>query len=72
MQKWGNKKCNAYWEAKLPKSYRRPDEHSSMAELERFIRAKYEQRRWVRDDDDEEGGEGGEEEERGGGRPSSG
>lgn len=31
MQKWGNKKCNAYWEAKLPKNYPRPDEHSSMA-----------------------------------------
>ena len=53
MQKWGNKKCNAYWEAKLPKNYPRPDEHSSMAELERFIRAKYEQRRWVADDRDE-------------------
>ena len=52
MQKWGNKKCNAYWEAKLPKNYPRPDEHSSMAELERFIRAKYEQRRWVADDRD--------------------
>lgn len=49
MQKWGNKRCNAYWEAKLPANYPRPDEHSSMAELERFIRAKYEQRRWVAD-----------------------
>ena len=54
MQKWGNKKCNAYWEAKLPKNYPRPDEHSSMAELERFIRAKYEQRRWVADGSEEE------------------
>ena len=53
MQKWGNKKCNAYWEARLPKNYPRPDEHSSMAELERFIRAKYEQRRWVADDGEE-------------------
>ena len=50
MQKWGNKKVNAFYEAKLPKNYPRPDEHSSMAELERFIRAKYEQRRWVADD----------------------
>lgn len=49
MQRWGNKRCNAYWEAKLPANYPRPDEHSSMAELEKFIRAKYEQRRWVAD-----------------------
>ena len=62
MQKWGNKKCNAYWEAKLPKNYPRPDEHSSMAELERFIRAKYEQRRWVADDRDESEEEESEEE----------
>ena len=53
MQKWGNKKVNEYYEARLPKNYRKPDEHSSMAELEKFIRAKYEQRRWVRLDDDE-------------------
>lgn len=62
MQKWGNKKCNAYWEAKLPKNYPRPDEHSSMAELERFIRAKYEQRRWVADGSEEEEEEESEEE----------
>ena len=53
MQRWGNKKVNAYYEAKLPKNYPRPDEHSSMADLERFIRAKYEQRRWVADDKSE-------------------
>lgn len=47
MQKWGNQKCNAYWEAKLPANFPRPDEHSSMAELEKFIRAKYEQKRWA-------------------------
>lgn len=63
MQKWGNKKCNAYWEARLPKNYPRPDEHSSMAELERFIRAKYEQRRWVADDGEEYEEEEEEEEE---------
>ena len=61
MQRWGNKRCNAYWEAKLPKNYPRPDEHSSMAELEKFIRAKYEQKRWVADGDihDYEGEIGG-------------
>ena len=71
MQKWGNKKVNAFYEAKLPKNYPRPDEHSSMAELERFIRAKYEQRRWVADDrsdyeeeEEEEEEEYSEEEER--------
>ncbi|KAK4803446.1 hypothetical protein SAY86_003263, partial [Trapa natans] len=40
MQCMGNKKSNNYWEAELPKDYNR-----SM--IERFIRAKYAERRWV-------------------------
>ena len=50
MQKWGNKRANEYWEYNLPKSYPRPTENSSMADLEKFIRAKYEKKCWVRDD----------------------
>ena len=47
MQKWGNKKANAKWEARLPKNYPRPDQHSTMAELEKFIRAKYEMQKFL-------------------------
>lgn len=50
MQKWGNKRANEYWEYNLPKDYRRPTENSTMADLEKFIRAKYEKKLWVRDD----------------------
>ena len=48
MQKWGNKRANAYWEYHLPKDYPRPNEQSTMAELEKFIRAKYEMKKWAR------------------------
>ena len=51
MQRWGNKRANEYWEYNLPKNYPRPTENSSMATLEKFIRAKYEKRTWVRDND---------------------
>lgn len=51
MQKWGNKRANDYWEYHLPKSYRRPTENSSMMDLEKFIRAKYEKKTWARDND---------------------
>ncbi|KAK8799526.1 hypothetical protein WA158_006075 [Blastocystis sp. Blastoise] len=48
MQKWGNKRANAYWEYHLPKDYPRPNEQSTMGELEKFIRAKYEMKKWAR------------------------
>lgn len=50
MQKWGNKRANEYWEHNLPKDYPKPTETSTMADLEKFIRAKYEKKMWVRDD----------------------
>ena len=50
MQRWGNKRANEYWEYNLPKNYPRPTENSSMADLEKFIRNKYEKKLWVRDD----------------------
>ena len=50
MQRWGNKRANEYWEYHLPKNYNRPTETSTMADLEKFIRAKYEKKMWVRDD----------------------
>ncbi|MCL7044228.1 hypothetical protein MKW94_003159 [Papaver nudicaule] len=40
MQEMGNEKSNSYWEAELPSSYDRSD-------IEHFIRAKYDEKRWV-------------------------
>lgn len=42
MVKWGNAKCNAYWEAKLPDQYV-PDG----LKIENFIRTKYDLKKWV-------------------------
>lgn len=42
MVKWGNAKCNAYWEAKLPANYT-PDQ----SKIENFIRTKYDLKKWV-------------------------
>ena len=49
MQKWGNQRVNAYYEAKLPKNYPHPNEHTPVSKLEKFIRDKYEEKRWVAD-----------------------
>ncbi|KAF5094647.1 hypothetical protein D0Z00_003455 [Geotrichum galactomycetum] len=43
--KWGNKRANLYWEAKLPPNYA-PDD----SKIDNFIRTKYEMRRWVLSD----------------------
>ncbi|RLV90644.1 hypothetical protein JA1_004416 [Spathaspora sp. JA1] len=40
--KWGNEKCNLYWEAKLPEGYI-PDG----SKIENFIRTKYELKKWT-------------------------
>lgn len=42
MVKWGNEKCNLYWEAKLPQGYV-PDS----SKIENFIRTKYDMKKWV-------------------------
>lgn len=42
MVKWGNEKCNSYWEAKLPEGYV-PDQ----LKIENFIRTKYDLKKWV-------------------------
>ncbi|GMK59107.1 hypothetical protein CspeluHIS016_0701220 [Cutaneotrichosporon spelunceum] len=42
IQKWGNKRANAYWECHL-KAGHVPPEHK----IESFIRSKYESRRWA-------------------------
>ncbi|CCE79922.1 Piso0_003014 [Millerozyma farinosa CBS 7064] len=40
--KWGNERCNIYWESKLPSGYV-PDQ----SKLDNFIRTKYELKKWV-------------------------
>lgn len=42
MIKWGNEKCNTYWESKLPEGYV-PD----ALKIENFIRTKYDMKKWV-------------------------
>ncbi|XP_010278369.1 PREDICTED: probable ADP-ribosylation factor GTPase-activating protein AGD5 [Nelumbo nucifera] len=44
IQSMGNEKANSYWEAELPPNYDRVG-------IENFIRAKYEEKRWVPRDD---------------------
>lgn len=42
MIKWGNEKCNTFWEAKLPENYV-PDG----LKIENFIRTKYDMKKWA-------------------------
>ncbi|KAG7395284.1 SPARC- modular calcium-binding protein 2 [Phytophthora boehmeriae] len=67
MQRWGNGRAKAYYEATVPRDYRIPTEHSSVREKEMWIREKYERKRFIgqeppkentkHDDDDEEANE---------------
>lgn len=47
MQAWGNKRANDYFEARVPRDCRRPNDHSSLREREVWIRDKYERKRFV-------------------------
>eukprot|EP00512_Aurantiochytrium_limacinum_P006954 CAMPEP_0171529880 /NCGR_PEP_ID=MMETSP0959-20130129/12651_1 /TAXON_ID=87120 /ORGANISM="Aurantiochytrium limacinum, Strain ATCCMYA-1381" /LENGTH=461 /DNA_ID=CAMNT_0012072377 /DNA_START=75 /DNA_END=1457 /DNA_ORIENTATION=+ len=47
MRNGGNRRANAYFEAKLPANHPRP---TNMREREEFIRNKYQHRRWVADE----------------------
>ncbi|CAH7667440.1 putative GTPase activating protein for Arf-domain-containing protein [Phakopsora pachyrhizi] len=61
VQRWGNRRANAYWEAHLRAGHMPPDH-----KIESFIRSKYESRRWAMegpipepetlDDDDNDNG----------------
>ncbi|GAX73698.1 hypothetical protein CEUSTIGMA_g1150.t1 [Chlamydomonas eustigma] len=46
----GNAKTNRYWEAKLPKDFRRPPSGNPNPELVNFIREKYVDRRYAEND----------------------
>ncbi len=47
MQTVGNARARAYWEANVPAGHFIPDENASRGEMEVWIKAKYEQRRFV-------------------------
>ena len=47
MVRWGNKRANAYWEARVPESYYIPDENDGVGAVERWIRDKYEKKKFV-------------------------
>ncbi|TMW66706.1 hypothetical protein Poli38472_014018 [Pythium oligandrum] len=55
MQKWGNGRAKAYYEATVPRDYRIPTEHSSVREKEMWIRDKYERKRFVGRDEPDAG-----------------
>jgi len=38
---------NSFWEARLPHSFRKPDQNTSADQVEAFIRDKYINRKWV-------------------------
>ena len=50
MEKWGNNRVNAIFEGNLPPNFRRPSESGPISELKRFIRDKYEYRRFKIDE----------------------
>lgn len=49
MEEWGNERANAYYEAKLPRDYPKPRENDPVRVVEKFIREKYEQKRFIAD-----------------------
>eukprot|EP00602_Paraphysomonas_sp_CaronLab_P000435 CAMPEP_0185018314 /NCGR_PEP_ID=MMETSP1103-20130426/1077_1 /TAXON_ID=36769 /ORGANISM="Paraphysomonas bandaiensis, Strain Caron Lab Isolate" /LENGTH=442 /DNA_ID=CAMNT_0027548081 /DNA_START=54 /DNA_END=1382 /DNA_ORIENTATION=+ len=49
MEEWGNARANAYYEAKLPPSVSKPRENDPVRVVERFIRDKYELKRYIAD-----------------------
>ena len=46
MEKWGNDRVNALFEGNLPPNFRRPSDMGPITELKRFIRDKYEYKRF--------------------------
>lgn len=47
MVRWGNKRANEYWEARVPDDYYIPDENDGVGAVERWIRDKYEKRKFA-------------------------
>lgn len=49
MEQWGNARANALYEAKIPAHINRPKEGDSVRVIEKFIRDKYEHKRYIAD-----------------------
>lgn len=47
MRSMGNARARKIWEARVPPNYKVPDRNSSNSELERWMRAKYEEKLFV-------------------------
>mmetsp|Transcript_539 Transcript_539/g.938 ORF Transcript_539/g.938 Transcript_539/m.938 type:complete len:168 (+) Transcript_539:181-684(+) len=47
MERWGNGRARAYFEAEVPSNYPIPGERSTTREVEKWIRDKYEHRRFL-------------------------
>jgi hypothetical protein len=47
MEEWGNKRANEYWEANVPAGVIRPKEGDPVRVVERYIRDKYEFKRYM-------------------------
>mgnify|MGYP006095912325 CR=1 FL=1 len=47
METWGNGNANAYYEANVPSHVRKPNEGDSVKTKEKYIRDKYEHKRYV-------------------------
>jgi len=50
MEKWGNNRAKAYFEAEVPENYSRPKDGASVREVQRWIRDKYEFKRFLPSD----------------------
>lgn len=47
MEKWGNRKAKDFFEAEVPSNYPIPNERSGVREMEKWIRDKYEHKRFL-------------------------
>jgi len=50
METWGNARAKAYYEAEVPENYSRPKEGAAVREVQRWIRDKYEFKRFLPSD----------------------
>jgi stromal membrane-associated protein len=50
MEAWGNERARAYYEAEVPPSYNRPREGAGVREVQKWIRDKYEFKRFIPQD----------------------
>ena len=49
-QQLSNDMVNSYWEANMPKGFRKPDQNASNQEVTQFMTNKYVHKKWASDD----------------------